>query len=49
MMTRLGDVVTSLEQLSGQHNALLEESRALLQQQRRLLHLLLNQQESNEK
>ncbi len=48
LMTRLGNVVVLLEQLSGQHNALLEESRALLQQQRRLLHLLLNQQESSE-
>jgi hypothetical protein len=45
LLTRYRDVITALEQLSNQHSDLLEEHRALLAEQRRILSLLLKQDE----
>lgn len=48
LLTRLRDITTILEQLQAQHNALLEENRSLLQEQGRLLRLLINQQKAGQ-
>ena len=45
LLTQLRDVLTILEQLQVQHRALLEENRALMQEQRRVLRLLMNEQD----
>ena len=47
LLTRLRDITAIVEQLHTQHNALLEENHSLLQEQRRLLEILVNQQEAD--
>lgn len=48
LLTRLRDIATILEQLQAQCGALLEENHSLLQEQRRLLRLLTNQQNADQ-